>query len=364
MFQWTQKIEQFVEKYFHIYERYVPTAALIWGLLWDSLTLHRPDSLFSNATVAGYLALVACAIIVLNVRRARLGHEPSLILLAFIQFAFGNLTSALLVLYVKSGTFVGSAIFIGVLATLLIGNEFIRDRYRKIRVLVGIWYGLLLAYCIIIVPILLGQIGDTIFLLSLLLSLVMVSIFLAALYAIASRAMLEQLFQTIGYVGAIAILFTIFYFSGVIPPAPLMPRQIGVYHSVTRTAAGDYEATYEEPHWYEFFADTARTYTLVGDSKKAYCASSVFAPANLETPIFHRWEYFDAQQNDWVSVAHIPFSIRGGREKGFRGYSEISVLTPGKWRCNVETERGALIGRFAFTVVRALDAPPLSQTTF
>ncbi len=364
MWHWAKVVEQQVEKWFPVYERYVPTAALLWGILWDSLTLHRPDSLFSNVTVAGYLSLVACAIIVLNVRRSRLGHEPSLILLAFIQFAFGNLTSALLILYVKSGTFVGSAIFIGVLATLLIGNEFIRDRYSKIQVLVSIWYGLLLAYCIIIVPILLGQIGDTIYILSLLLSFVIVGIFLTALYATASRGLVEHLLRIIGYVCIIALFFTAFYFSGAIPPAPLMPRQIGIYHSVTRTAAGDYEATYEEPHWYEFFADTARTYTLVGDSRKAYCASSVFAPANLETPIFHRWEYFDERQDDWVSVAHIPFSIRGGREKGFRGYSEITVLTPGKWRCDVETERGALIGRFAFTVVRALDVPSLSHTVF
>ena len=364
MWQWTQTIEEKVKAWFPIYERYVPTVALLWGILWDSLTLHRPDSLFSNATVAGYLALVACAIIVLNVRRARLGHEPSLILLAFIQFAFGNLTSALLVLYVKSGTFVGSAIFVGVLATLLIGNEFIRDRYSKIQVLVGIWYGLLLAYCIIVVPLLIGQIGDTIYILSLLLSFVIVGIFLAALYAIASQGLLEHLLRTVGYIGIIALFFTVFYFSGAIPPAPLMPRQIGIYHDVARTDTGDYRATYEASHWYEFFADTARTYTLVGGSRKAYCASSVFAPANLETPIFHRWEYYDEQQDDWVSIARIPFSIRGGREKGFRGYSETNVLTLGKWRCNVETERGALIGRFGFTVVSAPVVPPLVETVF
>jgi hypothetical protein len=40
-----------------------------------------------------------------------------------------------------------------------------------------------------------------------------------------------------------------------------------------------------------------------------------------------------------------------------------SALTPGQWRCDVETGAGALIGRVSFTVLDASSTPALSQTT-
>lgn len=363
MFQWVVKVEQKARALFPKYGRYIPTVALLWGLFWDTLTLRRPDSLFENATVVGYLALAACAILILNLRRSRLQKEPSLILLAFMQFAFGNLMSALIVLFAKSGTLTGSLIFFAVFGTLLIGNEFVRDRYSKIHVHVAVWYVLLLSYSIIVIPILIGSIGDTVFLVSVLVSLAIAGGFLALLYAAASKELAARLFHTVGAIGGIAVLMTAFYFMGAIPPAPLMMRHIGIYHTLVRTADGDYQVGFEEPYWYEFFADTSRTYTHVADTQ-TYCASSVFAPARLETPIFHRWEYFDSVEEDWVQVVRVPFSIRGGRDNGFRGYSEISTLRAGTWRCNVETERQALIGRMTFEVVTSDAMPELSETVF
>lgn len=358
-----RNIEKKARELFPKYGHYIPTVALLWGLFWDTLTLRRPDSLFENVTVVGYLALAASAIIILNLRRSRLQKEPSLILLAFMQFAFGNLMSALIVLYAKSGTFVGSVIFFAVFGALLVGNEFVRDRYGKIHVHVAVWYVLLIAYCIVVVPILIGSIGDMVFLVSVFISLTIVSGFVAALYAIATKDLAARLYHIAGSVGAIAVLMTVLYFTGAIPPAPLMMRHIGIYHTITRTPEGDYRATFEEPRWYQFLSDTARTYTH-RPGAKAYCASSVFAPARLETPIYHRWQYYEPVPQKWVDVARIPFSIRGGRDNGFRGYSEISTLKAGSWRCNVETERGALIGRMTFEVVESTTTPQLSEVIF
>lgn len=365
MFQleWAKEIDRKARGLFLKYGNYIPTVALLWGLFWDTLTIRRPDSLFENATVIGYLALAASAIIILNLRRSRLQKEPSLILLAFMQFAFGNLMGALIVLYAKSGTLTGSLIFFAVFGTLLIGNEFVRDRYGKIHVHVAVWYVLLLSYSIIVIPILIGSIGDIVFLVSVLMSLAIAGGFLALLYVAASKELAARLFHTVGAIGGIAAIMTAFYFMGAIPPAPLMMRHIGIYHSLVRTAEGDYQVGFEDPYWYELFADTSRTYTHVAGTK-AYCASSVFAPARLETPIFHRWEYFDSAKEEWVQVARIPFDIRGGRDSGFRGYSELSTLKEGSWRCNVETGRRALIGRFTFKVVTSDSMPELSETVF
>jgi hypothetical protein len=359
---WEEQIRTLLVRY----GRYIPTIAFLWGLVWDSLTIRRPDSIFENLTVIGYLALSACAIILLNIKlkRAYDGGAPPLLLLGFMQFAFGNLTSALMVLFVKSGTFAGSALFFLVFGALLVGNEFVRDKYGRLQVHIAAWYVLLLSYSIIAIPILIGKIGDAVFVFSVAVSLAIVGTLLAVVYVITTRDVLKRLFHIIGTIIGIAALFFALYFSGTIPPAPLMLEHIGVYHNVTRTAEGDYQATFEKARWYRFFRDTSRTYTHV-PGKSIFCASSVFAPARLETPIFHRWEYYDESQKDWVSMARIPFSIRGGRDGGFRGYTEISrSLKVGDWRCSVETARGALIGRFTFTVVSGEAPTELEEAVF
>ena len=40
----------------------------------------------------------------------------------------------------------------------------------------------------------------------------------------------------------------------------------------------------------------------------------------------------------------------GGRDGGYRGYSIKNDVTAGKWRVNVKTGDGKLIGRVGFTV--------------
>jgi hypothetical protein len=47
----------------------------------------------------------------------------------------------------------------------------------------------------------------------------------------------------------------------------------------------------------------------------------------------------------WIPHITIPFSVSGGREEGYRGYTYITARTPGEYRCNIETDDGVLIGR-------------------
>ena len=139
------------------YALYLPTIGLIWGLIWDTLTLRRPDSLFENAAVLLYLTLSAGMITLLNLRRSRGKEETPLMWLIVLQFAFGNLTSGLFILYAKSGTFAGALLFFVLLGALLLGNELFRDRYSRIHIHTVVWYVLLLAYCIISVPIVINN---------------------------------------------------------------------------------------------------------------------------------------------------------------------------------------------------------------
>ena len=162
-------------------------------------------------------------------------------------------------------------------------------------------------------------------------------------------------------VAAIFIIFNGLYFSNIIPPVPLSLKSIGIYHSVLKYSSGDYLVTYEPGPWYEFWQDTAPTFTYtVGDS--AYCFSSVYAPAALNTPVEHVWEWYNPGTKSWEEMARVSFDIAGGRPDGYRGFSEFPLSSTGQWRCNVETASGALIGRTTFTAVTGT-APVLDSAT-
>ena len=341
------------------YERHVGVAALLSGFVFDALTLGRPDQLFGNIILSAYLLISASAILALALYGRR-GNAAPFLLLALLQFCFGNLAGGLLVLYGQSGTFEGSSLFFLVFGAFVIGNEFLRTRYSLLSFHIGAWFFLLLAYAALILPILTHSLGDTIFLLSVALSIALVVLFLTLLYAVSPASFAGVRRQTALSLTAIALLFTGFYFGNVIPPVPLSLQQIGIFHSVVRTASG-YEATFEKPDWYELFRLSDKTYTIADDSR-AYCFSSVFVPAGITTLIAHRFERYDEETQAWFTASYVPFPVSGGRDAGFRGYSATTKLSPGTWRCSVETGRGALVGRSTFTVMTG--TPVLQTDTF
>jgi hypothetical protein len=61
-------------------------------------------------------------------------------------------------------------------------------------------------------------------------------------------------------------------------------------------------------------------------------------------------------------MSQVSFPINGGRAEGYRGFT-VAVVTPGKWRCDVETSGGLLIGRISFDVVDSSSTPSLSAET-
>lgn len=82
-------------------------------------------------------------------------------------------------------------------------------------------------------------------------------------------------------------------------------------------------------------------------SLTAYTA--VYAPAGIRQPIEHVW------QRDGVRVARIPLTaaVMGGRREGFRTFSRRREWHPpiaGRYRVDVMTASGQLLGRLAFTV--------------
>lgn len=351
------------------WERHVSAVGLVFGFALDLVVADSPDSVANNLLLLSYLVIAGVLIIVLNVRvtrRVTEGHimQP-LFLLFFLQVCFGGLASNLLVLYGRSGTLAGSALFLGLLGAMLVGNEFLKTRYAQLRFNVVIYYLLLFSYLLIALPVFVfHSIGPLVFLTSGLVSLAFIALFLAILYVVVFRRQEKHhIVEVSTIVGTIFIAFNVLYFLNIIPPVPLVLKDIGIYHSLLRQSEGGYLALYEAPGRFEFWHSTGGTYHLTQD-KTAFCFSSIFAPADLETPIYHRWEYFDGVQTQgWETQSRVSFEILGGRSEGYRGFSQKSSLEPGRWRCSVETAQGALIGRITFEVVERDIAPALLTKT-
>lgn len=348
------------------YEHHLGVGAMLVGFAFDVALAKRPDSPTDNILLLTYLFAAAAFIVILNrremLRKEKTSAEP-LFLLLILQFCFGGLSSNLLVLYGHSGTLAGSALFLGMLAALVVGNEYLRTRYTRLRFNIAVYYFLLLTYCVIAVPtFLFHSVGTLIFILSGLMSLLIMAGFTLVLWSTVLYRTARGLPDTIIIVATIFALFNGLYFLDVIPPVPLSVKNIGIYHSVLKQSSDGYLATYEPAPWWEFWKDTSSTYTLM-PGESAFCFSSVFAPTGLATSVYHRWEEYDPQTNDWQTMSRVAFSISGGRSEGYRGWTMKSNLAPGQWRCDVETGSGALIGRVSFTVVAASTSPQLSQTT-
>lgn len=349
------------------YERHISALGLLIGFSFDVIIADRPDSITNNLLLLVYLLVAAGLIVILNLRsilreREANAAEP-LFLLFMLQICFGGLASNLLVLYGRSGTLVGSALFIGLLFAMLVGNEFLKTRYSQLRFNIAVYYILLFSYLLIVIPtFILHSVGTGIFFVSGLVSLVFVAGFLAVLYyaVFRGRNRERQLFEVSTIVLGIFFIFNGLYFLNIIPPVPLALKDIGIYHSITGRASQGYTATYEHEPWWKFWRSTNTIFSAPKNTT-AYCFSAVFAPTDLRTPIFHRWEKKDPEAGEWKTTSHISFDINGGRAEGYRGYS-TARLGEGRWRCSVETESGALIGRFSFTM-REVAVPALSTKT-
>jgi len=343
------------------YERYISPITLIAGFTIDAFIVRRVDLWFSNLLLFSYLVIASVCILLLNLiiagtLRGRFWNASAPVLPAVIQFAFGGLFSGYVILYSQSATLAVSWIFVAILAVLLIGNERFRNFYKLFAFQFGLLFFGVFSFLTFFLPVIFGRIGTPVFLLGGFLSLVAMSLmFRFTVYLV--PAMLSERGKLARVIGSVFLLFNILYFTNAIPPLPLALKESGVYHSVDKTG-DDYLLTGEPKHWYEaYLSYNSVFHRYPGES--VFVFSSVFAPTRLATTILHEWEYYDENTSSWVRSGTFGFPITGGRDGGYRGYSIRENAEPGKWRVNVKTGGGLIIGRISFTVV---DVPAPAST--
>ncbi len=337
------------------YQRYVPAAFFFGGVAWDSATLDRIDALLDTSLLLLYIIVLGTLIVTaLVVERGEI-QTPWLLKYrtwypAVIQFFLGALFSAYFIFYLQSTSlFSESMIFIVILVVLLIANEFLQSRLLNPYLLFALYYLACVSFFIFFLPIVFKQLGYGIFIISCVIGLWITG---AMLYFL-DRKKVFQGKKPVYYIASILVslfvMLNVFYMQNWIPPVPLSLKEGDVFRRVERSG-DDFVLAYATPAWYEFWVDSdERFYYAAGDTVFGFAA--IYAPAELETNIYHAWNHFDEEKDAWVQTDHIAVDIEGGRRSGYRTYTRKRFVEAGAWRIDVKTEDDRVLGRFGFDIV-------------
>jgi hypothetical protein len=350
----------------HKYERHVSAAAMAAGFVVDNIFFKRFDVWQTQAVFATYTVICFLTIPLLHwiEARATRGISPPRwrsVLPILTQFSLGGFWSGFFVFYTRSAVLFASWPFLLLIIAFLIGNEYFSKYHDRLVFTSVLFFFALYCYAVFAVPIYTGTIGTTTFLES---GAVAVAVF--ALFTIVLRILGRQRFLAdVRHIriGAfiVVILINLFYFTNILPPIPLSAQAGDIYHLVWR-APGAYLAQEESEPWQVRYLGFPPTiHVVLGTSLYAY--SAVFAPTALTTTIVHQWQWYDPITKKWITKAVISYSIVGGRDGGYRGYSAVPIIQAGAWRVNIETIDGRLIARFPFTVVSVTSAPVVDTVT-
>jgi hypothetical protein len=357
-----------VEELVHWYERYVSPVSLVAGFLADNfILLRRVDLLRSNLLLFSYLLIAALGIFLINLIESGRVRTPWLLKVApllsvVVQFSFGGLFSGYLSLYSRSAALPATWVFVVALAALLIGNERFVRLYTRFTFQLTLYFTVLFSFLIFFLPVVFHQIGPYMFVTAGFVALALVAVFVRFIRFFMPELVKRERTRLARSIAVVFLVFNTLYFVGAIPPLPLALKDAGVYHAVTRQADGSYTLEGEQTPWWDVvFPYNPTFHRTAGET--IYVWSAIFAPSGLSTSILHQWQHYDEASKQWVTVSTYGFPINGGRDGGYRGYSNKSDVEDGAWRVNVTTQYGELIGRISFTVVTVATTTQLIEVT-
>jgi hypothetical protein len=337
--------------------------SLIAGFVFDALTLKRVDTLWENCWILGHLLIVAVFIALIHLKSSEVGDEKNpnkahFWFVNILQFFFGGLLSTFLVFYFRSTDIFITWPFILLLALAFIANESLKRHYLRFSFQISLFFLSVYSFAIFLVPVLMHQIGPKIFLLSGILSLIFIALFIFVLFIFIKDKFAESKKIILFSILSIFVLFNLLYFTNLIPPIPLSLKDAGVYHSIQKNADGNYLITFENYGWKGYFNLYPNFSEVVGDP--VYVYSAIFSPKDLNIIVVHQWQHYDEMQKKWINTFTINLPVIGGRDGGFRTYSESSNLASGKWRVNIKTQLGQTIGTVHFNILPVATEPTLA----
>ena len=352
-------------------EKFFPAIAFLGGFSWDSMTIgskvYETDLVFLSI----YFLIAFASIYFIATRKnvdccdSANNDEPEdktlqgyyRIALSnewpqkwidrltwLVQFCFGNLYSALVICYFKSSGTIASFIIVLVLATLLVENEFLKEKYEKFGVCLSFFCLLGTMLFNFLIPHLVHGMGAIWFFLSILLSLgICYLLWLKSEHH--KKALIAQV--------SISIALSVAYLANWIPPVPLVLKQQIVcknFDNISYSCDADKFNFWQRNGF-------ARATIHKNDGEEIYFMSSVYAPTDLKAPIEFRWYYKDPAKNQFKMTDKISSTrmvIRGGRNLGYRSYSKKKNIPAGTYRVETAYKDGAVIGSTTFNVIEGM----------
>ena len=342
-----------VKERFNQAKKFFPVIAFLGGFAWDSITLGRLVQSSDLVFLAVYYLVAFAFLLLLSSSK----KGPKLLSKEYtpewrgrfsyvVQFCYGSLFSALVVCYFKSSGSLQSFAVVGIMAVLLVLNEFLKKYYESFTVSL-IFFSLLgTMFLNFLIPHLVGQVGFLWFLASIVVSL-----------GVCFSAIKISRRSELAFIGPLIVsaLLVVSYIFNWIPPVPLVLQEQGPCVHFSK----DYSC-YVEDQGTLVRLGLARPVVKVAPGDKAvYFLSSVFAPASVEAEIQHRWYFLNAKEEyelrDTISSPRM--KTHGSRMEGFRTFSMKSRVEPGRWKVETAVKGGGVIGEKTFDIEMVDEAP-------
>ena len=265
-----------------------------------------------------------------------------------VQFCFGNLYSALVICYFKSSGSIASFAIVLILAALLVGNEFLKEKYENFGICLAFLCLLGTMFFNFLIPHLVHGMGTFWFVLSTLLSAVVCYL----LWMKSSQDFSRKKRFLVAPV-AICLMLFIAYLANWIAPVPLVLKQQIVCKNFNRET---YSCDTDKLDFWQRIGFKGETIHK-DEGDEVYFMSSVYAPAELKAPIEFRWYYKEPSTNKFKITDKITSSrmvVRGGRDAGYRSYSKKKNIPPGTYKVETAYKDGAVIGAKTFKVLEGI----------
>lgn len=321
------------------------TLSFFFGFTNDFFLLNQVDNKIDNFILLFYITLATISIILFYAGTVeKFGSKISNFLVRFMplsmQYSFGGLLSGMLIFYGRSGSFSSSLPFFIFIVLIILINELVRKQSDRLVFNLIIYFVGIFFYSVLVLPVLIGDVGDVIFVGSGLLALFLIMLVVKILRKIIPNFIKLKLRSVVFSIGGLYVFFNYLYFTNIIPPIPLSLKELSVYQKVEKTETGYRFEKEENDDWFKFLK-TEIFHPKTADG--AYCFSRVYAPTKLSTTIVHRWEFLDVS-NNWKEYFKMSYPINGENKGGYRGFTTIKNLENGEWRCVVENQRGQVLG--------------------
>ncbi|TVP98109.1 MAG: DUF2914 domain-containing protein [Balneolaceae bacterium] len=343
-------------------QKYAPVLFFICGFIWDTLTLGRIDRLYDRVILSTYLTSLTACLYLYNLKdddkfKGTFFERYEVYLPLAIQFFLGGLCSAYVIYFSRSVTFTKTLSFFVILVFLLFANELLKKRISNKYLQFSAYFFMNFTFFTFFLPVLLKQMSTFIFLISGVISLVITIMLITFIYNSSPSTRLEiSKRKMVAIIAGIYLMINTFYFTNLIPPVPLALDSAVVAYNVEK-GNGDYVVTYDRETRYKFWRENSFEFSYT-PGERVYVFSSIFAPTDLRKEVAHRWKWRNPATNKWEITDTIRYEITGGRDEGYRGFTFKQNMQEGRWRVDVITVEGQIIGMVDFEIEFDSDREP------